>query len=348
MANNLFKLSQTNIWEYLAILHHTDNPITRRLRHRTSITKTRMGRRIILRRTQLPPIVDDSLDIVAVMRTNATAGILAKDLMDTTICPRRVITAVLTIASGRLTRGIATSTGKPRSPPLHDQADDCHRALEKTTILTGPRIVSGSGFQGRSRTQKTVIRICRRQRATRAHLEPQEEAGDSALLSRPRLLLLLLPSRFLISPNGCRPGNHRLGLLNPLEAGCPAVRRRLHRGSSPSVLIAIETGRETGAGSGTGAATVRGAVIVIEAGIERGAEIAGISGKDAAASVSPGAGVITGEKTVDLRVAVKGEEVTDGQISDPRGLANVSQNRRTCRQNRGNGRQSHLRSSRRS
>jgi hypothetical protein len=276
------------------------------------------------------------------MRTNMTAGILAKDLTDTTIGLRRVITAVLAIASGHPTRGIATSTGKRRSRLLHDQADGCHRALEKTTILTDPRIMSGSGIRGRRRTQKTVIRTCRRQRATRAHLEPQEEAGDSASLSRLRLLLPLLPSLFLISPKGCRPGNHRLALLNPLEAGCPAVRRRLHRGSSPSVLIATETGRETEAGSATGAA------IVIEAGIERGAEIAGISGKDAAASASPGAGVITDEKTVDLRVAVKGEEVTDGQISDPRGLASVSQNRRTCRQNQASGRQSHLRSSRRS
>lgn len=257
--------------------------------------------------------------------------------MDTTIGHHRAIMGVLTTANGLQVPGVVTNTDRRRSPRPHHRADECRRALKMTILTDHQGMIFTRKTQGRRRTRKMVIEICRRQRVTPAHLGHRSGAGNSALLSRARRLPHQLPSRSLIWPKGCRLGNRHLALLSPLGIGQADRRRHI---LSRSVLVhGIEIETEIEAGNVTGAAT--GVMIGIEV------EAGGISEKDEEVSVSPGAGV-TGEKTVGLIGVVTDDGAIDGRIYDLRDLESVSLNRARSRQSPGSQRQNHRRNSRRS
>lgn len=137
---------------------------------------------------------------------------------------------------------------------------------------------------------------CRRRKQARQ--EHQEKAAKLASLSKPRQILLLLRSLFLILHKGCRLVNHRHGQRTPLEVGRLPVQLRVSSLSHRLIAgIAIEKERE--AGIATGAVTEETSV------------------KDVAAFVNQEVVETVIEMTGGLRIVVEEGEETDARISGP-------------------------------
>lgn len=235
--------------------------------------------------------------------------------MDTTMYLRRTIEAVLIIANGCQAHEVATSI--QNNPHRHHRlATECHQASGMTTR---PGMwVKTRKTKDQRRIRRMAINPCNHRLEIRAHPEHQEGVVDSALLSKPKQHLRLLPSLFPILLKGCSLVNLHLGPPNRPEAGFQPG--HLHGSSLIRGLI-----EEIEIGIGTGVGTVREAEIA--KGVVTGTEVVTgeTSGRGVAASVNPGVAVIG--KTVALRNVVTESEVTNG-TSDQSDHGSVHQRQR--------------------